>query len=172
MNGTWYYDYTYTGDQITKKTIKFANQSIQGYILYTYNSDDKLIEAVDSTNKVNFRHLFEYNNNLTTVTTYNVGTNPQKKSKKEYSNFDTKVNYIKAVNGLPVIFPWDNFGIGPYSSSSPNNYGLEKHFWDVDINASFGTPTTMNFSYEYKEGLPVKMYYGGWTVTFEYQKYK
>jgi hypothetical protein len=173
MHGTWYYDYTYSGNKIIQKTIKYANQSIQGYTLYAYNSDDKLIEVVDSTDKVNFRHLFDYDDNLTTVTTYNLGSNPQKKSKTAYSDFDTKINYIKAVNGLPVIFAWDSFNTGSYSSSSPNNYGVEKHFWDVDINASFGPPTTMNYSYEYnEEDLPVKMRYGGWTVTFEYQKYK
>jgi len=171
--GTWYYDYTYNGSLISKKTIRYANQNVQGYSLYTYNSDDKLIEIVDSTTQVNFRYLFDYNNNLTTLTIFRLSATPQKKSKIEYSNFDTKVNYIKAVKGLPVIFAWDNFNTGSYSSSSPNNFGFEKHFWDVDINASFDVPTTMNFSYEYNdEGLPVKKYYGGWTVTFEYQKYK
>jgi hypothetical protein len=171
--GTWFYDYEYRGNQIIKRTIKYADGNIQGYNFYHYNAEGKLIERVDSTNKVTFRRSIIYDNQLITLITYNLWSTPQKKSKTEYSNFDSKVNFTKAVNGLPANAAWDDFTIGTYSSSSPNNFGFQQHYWDVDIDKDFGAPTSDNYSYEYnEEGLPTKMYYAGWTVVFEYRKYK
>lgn len=171
--GSWFYDYEYQGNQIIKRTIKYADGSIQGYTRYSYNAEGKLLEAAEFTDKINFRHSIVYDNQMVTIIKYTLWSSPQKKSKTEYSNFDSKVNFIKAVNGLPVSYTWDCFNIGSYSSSSPQNFGFQQHYWDVDIDKEFGAPSSTTNSYEYnQEGLPTKMYYAGWTVTFEYQKYR
>ena len=168
-----YLEYFYQADRIYKRICKYPDGSIQYYTFYSYDGSGRVKEAIDSSDKVNFKHVLEYNTNLTTSTTYVLWSNPQTKSKTEYSSFDDKVNFIKAVNGLPPTADWDNFNLHSYSSPSPNNMGREQHFWDVDINKDYEVPSTMEYSYQYNdEGLPIKMQYGGWTVTFEYQKYK
>lgn len=126
-----------------------------------------MIDSAPGT--VDFRHVYEYNNNnLATLTTYTLWSTPQRKSKEEFSNYDGKINFIRAVNGLPV-----SHDMHSYSSFSRNNHGFIKHYWDVDMNKDYLAPTDMAYSYEYNEaGLPTKMYYGGWTVTYEYEKRK
>lgn len=169
-SGLWYYEYSYKGTQIEQTTVRYANGDIQEYNLYKYNSDGKISEIVDSTpGRINFRHVYEYNNNnLSTLTTYILWSTPQQKSKEEFSSFDGKVNSIRAVNGLPISHNMQSF-----SSFSLNNHGFIKHYWAVDMDKAYLAPTTMAYSYEYnEEGLPTKMYYGGWTVTYEYQKLK
>jgi hypothetical protein len=82
------------------------------------------------------------------------------------------VNFIKAVNGLPLTFVWDN-NYHSYSSSSPNNFLVENYYTPVNMDQPFGSPNLINYSYEYNaEGLPTKMRYGSWLVTFEYEKYR
>jgi len=167
------FEYSYKGQQLSMRIQKFDENTIDRYDLYHYDSAGRLTEIVDSSNQVDFRYKFEYQGNLTAVTTYNLQYTPQKKSKTEYENFDTKVNYIRAVNGLPETHNSDGMNIGAYSSFSPNNYSVQKHYWDVEMNQSFNTPTVSTYTYEYNDqGLPVKKKSGGTTWTFEYQKYK
>jgi hypothetical protein len=123
---------------------------------------------------VNFRYVFTYNsnNNLTSVTNFILWSNPQQKVKYEWLSYDNKVNFIKAVNGLPITFVWDN-NYGAYSSSSPNNYIDQNYYVPVDNSQSFGSPHYINNSFQYNDqGLPLKQFSGPWTVTFEYEKYK
>ena len=166
-------EYSYKGQQLSMRTQKFDDNTIDRYNLYHYDSAGRLIEIVDSSDQVDFRYEFEYRGNLTAVTTYNLQYTPQMKSKTEYDNFDTKVNYIRAVNGLPETHNSDGINIGAYSSFSANNYGLEKHYWDVELNQSYNAPTVSTYTFAYNDqGLPIKKQSGGTTWTFEYQKYK
>ena len=123
---------------------------------------------------MNFRYVFTYNsnNNLTSVINYILWSTPQQKVKYEWLSFDNKVNFINAVNGLPITFIWDN-NYSAYSSSSPNNYLDQNYYTPVDINQPFGPANYISNSYQYnEEGLPIKLFSGPWTVTFEYEKYK
>ncbi|MHA4847402.1 hypothetical protein ACX0G7_24775 [Flavitalea antarctica] len=133
-----------------------------------------MIEKTDSSNKVDFRYVFAYNgsNNLTSITGNILWSNPKQKMKYEWLSFDNSINFIKAVNGLPPSFFWDN-NYHSYSSSSPNNFIAVNYYAPVNQDQSFGTPSFSNYSYESNdEGLPTKMMYGPWLVTFEYEKYK
>src|SRR4030095_1387956 len=168
-----YFDYFYREGKIYKKIIKYADGTIERYTLYFYDAMGRLKEAIDSSDKVDFKHTLDYNSDLITSTTYTLWSSPQTKSKTERSLFDDKVNFIKTVNGLPQISEWDSFNLISFSSDAPNNWRKEEHFWDIDINKDYEAPTTMYYSYEYnEESLPIKMQYGGWTVIFEYLKYK
>ena len=172
-NGYFVYDYNNRNLPV-KRTLYYSDHTIQSYDFYKYDDKDNLIEVVNSTDKVNFQYVFTYNhrNNLTSVTNNILWTVPKQKAKYEWDSFDDKVNFIKAVNGLPSTFVWDN-NYGSFSSSSPNNLVAENYYVPVNADQPFGSPNTITYTYEYnEEGLPIKMYYGPWVVIFEYQKYK
>ena len=171
-----YFIYEYNNRKLpAKRTLYFTSTNVvQSYSTYKFDAFSNLIEEVDSSDKLNFRYVFTYNsnNNLTSVTNYIMWSNPQQKMRYEWLSFDDKVNFIKAVNGLPITFIWDN-NYYAYSSSSPNNYVDVNYYSPVDINQPFGQANSNVNSYQYNdEGLPIKLYYGPWTVTFEYEKYK
>ncbi len=168
-----YIAYEYNDQNLPiKSTIYYSDNTVQSYSFYKYDGLNNLIEKIDSTDKVNFRYVFSYNesNNLTSVVNYILWPNPQRKVKYEWVAFDTKVNFIKAVNGLPITFRWNN-NYHSYSSSSPNNILTEKYYVPVNIDEPFDSPNFTNYSYSYNEaGLPTTMSYGAWTVIFEYEK--
>ncbi len=156
-----YFLYEYNHYQLpAKRTIYYSNNTIQSYSFYKYNNSNNLIEKTDSSDKVNFKYEFIYNssNNLISVTDNILWTTPQRKMKYEWPAFDDKVNFIKAVNGLPSTFVWDN-NYHSYSSSSPNNFLSVNYYIPVNMDQPF-------------EGLPTKKFYGPWIVGFEYEKYK
>jgi hypothetical protein len=172
-NGYFIYEYN-DGKLPVKSTLYYSDSTVQSYSLYIYDNLNNLIEKIDSSDKINFRYLFTYNNNnnLTSVTNNILWSTPQQKVKYEWLTFDNKVNFIKTVNGLPSTFVWDN-NYHSYSSSSPNNFLAENYYIPVNMDQPFGSPNFTNYSYEYnKEGLPTKMWYGPWLVTFEYEKYR
>jgi hypothetical protein len=170
-----YYVYEYNEKKLpVKRTLYYSDHTVQSYSFYKYDNADNVIEMTDSTNKVDFRYVFTYNssNNLTSVTDNILWSNPQQKIKYEWPTFDNKVNFIKAVNGLPSTFVWDN-NYHSYSSASPNNVLAENYYVPVNMDQPFGLPIYYNYTYEYNnEGLPTTMKYGSWIVTFEYEKYK
>lgn len=170
-----YYTYDYNAQNLPyKRTTYGASNMVQGYCFYKYDKNNNLIERKDSSYQLNFRYDFTYdsNNNLTSVTDNILWSNPQQKMKYEFLTHDQNVNFIKAVNGLPITFIWDN-NYHSYSSSSPNNFLTQNYYVPVDANQPFGQPRVYNYSYDYNdEGLPVKMEYSPWLVTFTYQKYK
>ena len=173
FEGYFIFEYN-TRNLPVKRTCYYADNSFSHATFYKYDNDDNLIEKTDSAVTIDFRSVYAYdsNNDLVSSIEYILWSSPQQKVKYEWSNFDQKVNFIKAVNGLPVTAAYDN-NVGSYSSSSPNNAQTENYFSRVDINQSFGSPNSSSFSYEYNEqGLPVKMKTGPWIVTFEYEKYK
>ena len=173
--GLSYIVYEYNEKKLpVKSTIYDIDHIVQSYTFYKYDNTNNLIEKTDSTNKVDFRHVFTYNssNNLTSATENILWSNPQQKIKYEWLAFDDKVNFIKAVNGLPSTAAYDN-NYHSYSSSSPNNFTAENYYTPVNMDQPFGPPLYTNDSYEYNnEGLPTKMKYGPWIVIFEYEKYK
>lgn len=170
-----YFVYEYNGKNLpVKRTLFDTDNNAQSYDFYKYDNAGNLIEKTDSSTRVIFRYVFNYdsNNNLTSVTDNILWSIPQQKIRYDYLTFDNKVNFIKAVNGLPLAFEFDN-NYHSYSSSSPNNMLSVNYYTPVNIDQPFGAPISTNYSYEYNdEGLPTKMQYGSWIVTFEYEKYK
>lgn len=170
-----YFIYKYNDQKLPlSRTIYYSDSTIQGHTFYKYDNSGNLIEKIDSSNKVNFRNFYTYDsgNNLTSATENILWSSPQQKLKTEYVTFDTKVNYIKAVNGLPMTTDFDN-NFHSYSTTSPNNFASSKYYTQVNINDPFGSPQIVTLTYEYNdEGLPTKMQSGPWTVIYEYAKYK
>jgi hypothetical protein len=149
-----------------------------------YDNHDNIIQIIDSSpadvnstypTNTNYTFVFNYNdsNDLTSLTSneYAGNVSPVRKYKYDYSNFDNKINYIKAINGLPPTDGWDN-NFGGYSSSSPNNILTEAYYIQTDPNQPFvALQMPIIYTYEYNdEGLPISMYYAGWKVTFTYKK--
>lgn len=156
------------------RTSYYSDNRFYAHNSYTYDGAGNLIERKDSTDKTNFLFVFSYNNsnNLISATDYILWPNPQQKMKYEWLSFDNKVNFIKAVNGLPPSFVWEN-NYSSYSSSSPNNYLSVNFYSPVNVDQPFGQPYFYSASYEYNdEGLPVKMFSGSWITTFEYEKFR
>ncbi len=174
--GDGYFTYEYNNKNLpVKRTVYHTNDNTpQGYSFYKYDSSNNLVEKIDSSDKVDFRYVFTYNNknNLTSVIDYILWSAPQQKVKYEWLSHDDKVNFIKAVNGLPVTFILDN-NFNAYSSSSPNNATGQNYYTTVDISQPFGHPDYNSTSFDYnEEGLPLKQYFPSGTYTFEYEKYK
>lgn len=172
----YYFIYEYNNKNLPVKRTAYSTygNTPQGYSFYKYDNLNNLVEKVDSSDKLDFRFVFTYNStsNLTSVIKYILWSTPQKKEKYEWLSFDNKVNFIRAVNGLPITFIWDN-NYNAYSSSSPNNFIARNHYAPVDISQPFGHPDYFDNSFDYNEqGLPLKLEYGTGTVTFEYEKYK
>jgi YD repeat-containing protein len=171
----WFYTYEYNNNKLpVKRTVYSMGDYLpERYYLYKYDNSNNLVEIVDSSLNVNFRYEFTYNsnNNLTSVTSYQ-GAIPVQKEQYQWLAFDNKINFIKAVNGLPPTFVWDN-NFNSYSSSSPNNILTENYYSPADINQPFGPAYPDSYSYQYNdEGLPTTMQDGPWIVNFEYEKYK
>jgi hypothetical protein len=170
-----YFIYKYNDQKLpSSRTVYYSDNTIQGHTFYKYDNSGNLIEKTDSSNKVNFRYVYTYDskNNLTSSTENILWSSPQQKIKTEYLTFDAKVNYIKAVNGLPLTADFDN-NFHSYSSTSPNNFASSIHYNQVNMNEPFGSPNAINLSYEYNdERLPTKMQLGPWTVIYEYAKYR
>jgi len=170
---SWTLEYDYVGDQIAKKTIRYADGSVQDSTLYRYDTDGNLTEAVQYTDKANYKYEFTYGNNLITMTHYTFNFYPQKKDRIEFSGFDKKINFIRTINGLPEPFCNEELSFLFYLTSAAGNYTLTKSYGRIGINDVFGTFTTGNYSYEYnEEGLPIRMYSDSHTEIFKYRKYK
>lgn len=170
-----YYAYEYNDQKLpVKRTLYYtATNNVQSYSFYKYDNANNLVEKTDSSDKLNFKDVFTYNtsNNLVSLTDYILWSGPQK-LKYDWSTFDNKVNFIKAINGLPPTYVLDN-NFHSFSSSSPNNPVDESYYVPVDVNQLFTAPNLTNYAYQYNdEGLPTQMITGPWTVTFEYEKYK
>jgi hypothetical protein len=169
-SNTWYYEYEYTDGLITKKTVFYHDYSVQNYSFYRYDSQDRLIEAIDSTDKVNYRDTFEYNenNNVKTHTTFNMWDTPQKKKKFAFIDFDNKVNFSIAINGIPLV---ETFIM--HSCVSQNNIVKEESYTYVDSQNEYDSPSIDSYYYEYnEEGLPLVRKIGGLTFTYEYEKFR
>jgi len=146
--------------------------TMKRYNLYSYDNNRNLSEVIDSTNKTAFRHEFTYDGNGNMVSEIIYEVEYQMKLKSEWSDFDNKVNFVKAINGLPPTYPWDNTFFA-YSCSSPGNFGVQKEYSTTRIDQSFVNTASNSYSYEYnEEALPTKMIGGNSVVTFEYQKFK
>jgi hypothetical protein len=77
------------------------------------------------------------------------------------------VNYARAVNGLPAVLAPNNT-LAMFSSLSANNVLSDKYYF-----SSGGVTSPSSYTYVYNdEGLPVKIQYGPWIVTLEYEKFR
>jgi hypothetical protein len=166
---TWYYEYEYTNGLITKKTFYSSDNSVDGYGIYKYDEYNRLIEALDSTDKVNYKHTFDYcGNNVCTYTIYNLWDSPQKKSKYEYIDYDDMVYFARTINGLPIV---EHYIMR--SCVSENNVLSEEHYTYIDIDLDFENPDIYNYTIEYnKEGLPIKIELAGSSHIYEYKKFR
>ena len=170
-----YREYEYQDELLIKHTVFYPDYRVFEINSYTYDVNNNLIETVTTRHSGEvFKHKMEYtdNGNLKTITRFTLWKNPHKKRKYEYSNFDSGVNFIKAVNGLPITFIWNN-NHGSYCSTCPNNYIRSEYYPDVDIDQEYKAPRDYLRTYEYnEEGLPVRLRDGSATVTFEYERYR
>jgi hypothetical protein len=141
-----------------------------GYHLFSYDSQGRLIERIDSTTQANFKYILEYDgDNLTSLEIFHLTYTPQKKSKTLYSNFDDQQNFALAIHGLPASFVSAN-NLHLYHTLSPNNYQFEQHHSPIPITEDYTQWYDFDYSYEYNaDGFPTKMNYVGWEVSFTYE---
>ena len=171
---TAYSTYEYNNKGLAIKVVLYNGNLNQRTDLYTYDSANNLIKITDSTQQLNYVYEFSYDGNgsLTSMNTIQSQWQSQI-SRYEWNNFDDKVNYIKAVNGLPPssVSLSDDY---MYSSlNSPHNYTSENYYAFVNVGQPFGNPYSFSKSYQYNdEGLPTTLQSGPWTVTLVYEKYK
>jgi hypothetical protein len=170
---SWTAEYNYVGDQISRKTIRLASGLAQDSTLYKYDTEGKLTETLISTDKANYRSEFTYSNDLITRTNYILNANPQQKYRIGFSGFDNKINFIRAINGLPKGFGGEEYSFFFYATNAPGNYTQTKYYGFTGLNDNFTAFSTTKYTYEYnEEGLPTRMYADDYATTFKYRKYK
>ena len=148
-------------------TYNFGGQ-LQDYTYYKYDDKDNLNEKTRVSNQTTtyrWEYSYDERRNMTREVAYALWSNPQAKIKSEWSQFDDKINYTRAVNGLPIDWIFH-----PNSVSPTNN--RQRHS-QVNITEPFNLPYENFSTYEYDSvGLPIREYSGSWIVTYEYEKYK
>lgn len=173
--------YSYNADRLPSKRTVYGRDTnnlpiVFEYDLYNYDDKKNLIR-VDTwrSDSLLFRYDLAYNDtgNLASVVRYHQRKTPNEKWGYTYDEHDTGVNFLRAVNGLPVTFEFRNTQHS-YCSFCPNNPTLKTHNPVVPVGQPFVPKQPDVYSYEYNdEGLPVTMRYAdGWTVTFEYRKFR
>jgi hypothetical protein len=172
-NSQSYSEYAYNNrGQLVKATDYNFNGQPDGYgYQYIYNSLGQLTDMLEGSYPYNFHYTFAYNvdGNLAIEVDSTLYTNGPLIYTSEYSNYDSRVNFVKAINGYPTTFATDNnFGTG--ASISPNNFGRLRY---STSQSAGGVGQTNDYVYQYNDqGLPVQMQSGPWIVTYQYRKYK
>ena len=169
----WTFAYEYEGDRIVKNTVRYFGVNVQDSTFYSYDPHGNLGEAVLFKNNAKYKSEFTYGNDLITHTSYLLDVNLKQKYRSEYVAFDKKINFIRAINGLPATFIVDDISFYDHTSPGPGNNTQIKSSCIVGINDNFTSLNSVNYSYEYnEEGLPVRMDVNGLTSIFKYRKYK
>jgi hypothetical protein len=168
-----YYGDLGTGDSGMQVITKNVPERL---FLYSYDAHNNLILVIDKNPNGMYNNEYDFtytdSNNLMSVTNYYYGQSPTalQKAKYEWTGYDKGVNFIKALNGYPESFIWDN-SLGAYSSSSPNNILSENYYLSTNINDPFGAPIQYIYTYQYNaDGLPTTMTSEPWIVIYQYQK--
>jgi hypothetical protein len=168
--------YTYNADRLPLLRTGFIGGQEAVTDLYGYDSLDNMVSVIDSSSgQINHIYTFTYNSdhNMTSASDYIPSY--QELNRFAWTAFDTKVNFIKAINGYPPTYFWDN-GFDLYSSSSPNNALNETQYFPTSATQPLPMSPPVSgppFSYTYNdEGLPLTMDFGTWKVTNVYMKYK
>lgn len=156
------YEYNSTRQAI-RENYYYKKGAFAGYSSFQYDSNGKLIEKDDSTTGGTVKQAYTYNSagNLSHTVSRTKLSSPnypdEAVEEMDWKSFDDKVNFIRTVNGLPVNYP-SAYNMGVFLTQSTNNYWYSQN---------------TDYRYEYNdEGLPVKIFYAGLTVTLDYEKYK
>lgn len=174
--GYWTYEYNSKGWLVKITTYDLNGQPEDGYTyLYSYNENGQVTDMRQGdASAPSYHDTFEYDSagNLTKEVDSTLYINPAWVQISEYSNYDNKINFVRALNGYPTTYSTgNNFGV--VSSFSPNNYGKVEYYGSIQPGDPFGLLSSSVNAYQYNDqGLPVQIVSGPWTVTLQYQKYK
>jgi hypothetical protein len=143
---------------------------------YSYDASGNLTAQHDTTYGDYYNDDYSYNamNNIKAIDHRWLESSTPKIARYEFVQFDDKVNFMLAINGLPVSF-WNYVSKGGivYSQTTPHNATTQRLFYGVTEGQPYTYSRDNNYSYDYNEdGLPVKMTFTYGTFTFEYKKYK
>jgi hypothetical protein len=167
----YFFTYEYNQlNQLVKMSVLNSDNSLQKYYQYYYDGNGNMIRREHRSPDLSFtdHYTYDQNNNLISEETVSKPGPYQTKYKTEWITFDNKVNYTRAVNGLPY---WDHMSV---STLSPNNPISQRHYQSQKSTDPYGVPDPiLSSTYTYNAaGLPTKIISGNWTVDLEYQKYK
>jgi hypothetical protein len=143
---------------------------------YTYDAYGNLSTRHDTSGGSwnNFDYTYDAMGNLQCMDMHFTEGAKPRKARYEFPQFDDKVNYMLAVNGLPPLF-WNYGGrsASQYPQTAAHNATLQRLYTSVNEDQPFNYSRDDVYTYEYNEdGLPTKMSYKYGTFTFEYKKYK
>ena len=170
----WTFDYEYAGDNIVKKTIRYANGSeVQDSTLYKYDLKGNLTEAAVYKEKIRSKDEYLYETDAVSKIHYFFDALPAHKSKTVYSGFDKRINVIRTANGLPKMFLAEEFPFLLVATLTSTNATQSNYSALVGINEDFGRLKASKFEYKYnEEGLPTALNHGLFTDFFKYRKIK
>ena len=163
--------YEYNSKGLPVKVVFYNSDIYYKTDRYEYDSDDRLIRVTDSSWQMDFIYEYSYDGlgNPAILNASNLTDKSQ--TRNEWTSYDDKINYLRAVNGLPPesLF-FDDFN-SQYSIMLHNV--LTSNFTFIGFISSPGTPTPYQFQYQYNEqGLPIRILSGPWIITNVYRKYK
>ena len=172
---TWHgstalYIYEYNAKGLPTKVILNDSKTDWRACYYEYDPADHLIKIIDSGQDLNFTHEFSYNDqgNPSSYIYRDFWANASKKT--EWPAYDDKVNYARAVNGLP---PQSILYENSAGFNVMRNNALTFKYTSTGFINSTEIPYVFQDQLQYNDqGLPTQITSGPWIITNTYVKFK
>jgi hypothetical protein len=165
--------YEYNGKGLPVKAVFYNSNEYYKTDKYQYDSADRLLRVIDSSWQINFIYEYSYDDQGDPDMEIASNITDSSKTKYEWSSYDDKINYIRAINGLPrgYLLTGDftgNFASMPHNVLT-NNYTTTVFPYSSDVPGTWQT----QYQYEYNEqGLPTRIFENTWIITNTYRQYK
>jgi hypothetical protein len=163
--------YEYNTKSLPVKVVFYNSNVYYKTDRYEYDAHDRLVRVTDSSWKTAFIYEYSYDDQGNPSMEIASNVSDSTSTRNEWTSYDDKINWIRAVNGLPtesILFD----DINTYYSSMLHNV-LTNNYTFIGFAGNSGLPTEYKYQYQYNEqGLPTQILDGPWIITNTYRKYK
>ena len=165
--------YEYNTKGLPVKVVFYTTNTYYYTDRYEYDAADRLVRVTDSSWQKNFIYEYAYDDQGNPMTEVTTNLTDSSKTWNEWTTYDDKINFTRAVNGLPAGSLFIGDLSGNYSSMSHSV--LTSNFTTTVFPYSSADPGKFQFKYQYQyneQGLPTQILSGPWIITNTYRKYK
>jgi hypothetical protein len=165
--------YEYNSRNLPVKMNAFTGTTYYYTNIFEYDSEDRLIKVTDSSWQLNYIYEYSYDDQTNPAMETVRNMTDSSITKNQWTSYDDKINYTKAVNGLPpgALFTGDFNG----NFSSMIHNVLASNYTTTIFPYSYSSPGIFQYQYQYQyneQGLPTQIVDGPWIITNIYRKYK